>query len=201
MADPTARGMGAWRAGAQGIALGIDRTPNLTSNSTFALASPDPMEPRFLYPKYGALPLSWIIRSMPTEMGAMALVDDIDSPKPSPGKRAIRIEGAWDSQLFQWIRAKPGSLYLATAQLRGLSSSGGDSSLVLTFLSGEGGNLDSKAQSLPKGNTPHWRIAALGNRAPEDTAWVGVGVACTRQVPRDWLEAESVELRTLDSAL
>jgi len=128
---------------------------------------------------------------MATETGKVLLVERISAA----GAKALRIEGGWDTQVFQWRPAKPNSLYVTQAQLRGRSSPGNDSALFLTFLSASGKVVGvPRMQSLPKGETPAWRTAVLADAAPKDAAWVGIGVGSSRQVKDDWFEIGSFSL-------
>ena len=190
-AGPAAERWPSWSALAAGLAGSLEEAPNLATNSSFAdIGSPAPW-PHFLYPQFGDVPDRWILRAMPTEGGRVALVDAAGRGSG----RAIRIEAAWDTQLYQWVAAQAAFTYLATARLRGFSSPGADAGLILTFLSSAGGVLASTAQTLPKGNTRSWRVAALGGLAPPGAAWVGLGVSAERQQSGDWLEAEGIEVR------
>ncbi len=189
-----------WRSLAQGLGGGLAAAANIAVNSSFAEVSPDGQQPRYLFPLYGALPVKWTSKAMATEHGRAGLVAETDGANVSVGpapRKAFRIEGAWDTQLYQWAPAKPGATYLASARVRGRSSAGADESLVLTFLAVAGQLAGASVQSLPKGDTPRWRLSALGGRAPEGAAWVGVGVASARQAAGDWLEADSIELRAM----
>lgn len=188
--------LSSWRAMAEGLASGLRFAPNLTINSNFMEVAAETQEPHFLFPGNGALPAGWIFRAVPTENGRAALAGETGTGDAALHRRSVRIAGAWDSQLFQWIPAKAGSIYLATARVRGRSSPGGDATLFLTFLSRGGDVLAACSQSLPKGDTPDWRIAALCDRAPKQVDWVGVGIGCARQTLGDWMEADSVELRS-----
>lgn len=185
-----------WRAVADGLASGLAAAPNLTANSSFMETAANGQEPSYLYPRFGALPAGWTLKAMPTENGRAALAEETRSGGAGSRRRSIRIEGAWDTQVYQWLPTKPGFVYLATARLKGRSSPGCDAALFLTFLSGGGDVLASWMQSLPKGDAPSWHTGALGDRAPAQAAWVGVGVGCSRQTAGDWMEADSVELRS-----
>jgi len=165
--------------------------PELAVNGTFVRSMGNIQEPRFLYPHSGLLPEGWVVQSMPTEKGKVSLVE---SPLTA-GPRVLRIEGAWDTQVYQWLPAKPGFVYVARAQLRGYSSPGNDSALFLTFLSAAGKVVGVyRMQSLPKDETVKWRTATLVDAVPEGAAWVGIGVGSSRQGQGDWLEVSSVSL-------
>ena len=195
-AGPEAVRQSPWRAVADGVAAGLVAAPNLAANSSFMETAAGAQEPRFLYPRFGALPAKWTVRAMPTENGRATLVEETGPGTAGSLRRSIRIEGAWDTQVYQWLPAKPGLAYIATARLKGHSSPGGDAALLLTILSGRGDVLASWMQSLPKGDTPSWRTESLGDHAPSQAAWVGVGIGCSRQAADDWMEADSVELRS-----
>ncbi len=166
--------------------------PNLVANSLFATVAQEAQEPRFLYPRFGMLPARWKITAMPTETGKMELLE-ADSIN---GQRTLRIEGAWDTQVFQWIPAEPDCVYVATAKIRGTSALGNDSALYLTFLDQAGKLVGPvRMQAMPKGTTSDWRGLALADRAPDEAAWVGIGIGSTRQQPGDALEVATVELR------
>ena len=166
---------------------------NLTQNPFFADRAQRGPEPEFLYPRGGVWPAGWEVKAMPTETGRVGRVAN------GPTARALRIEGGWDTQVFQWLPAVPGRLYAATAQLRGNSGPGNDAGLFLTFLTKERAVTGThRMQSLPKGLTTGWRDQALAEVAPADAAWVGVGLGASRQSTGDWLEAASVELRGVD---
>jgi hypothetical protein len=165
--------------------------PNLAANGSFELES-GPMEPEFLFPRFGAMPLAWRCQAMPTELGRVAVVET----DAHAGARALRVEGAWDTEVFRWIPALPGRTYLLTGWLRGRVSTGNTSALVLSFLDADNKPVgEHRLQSLPAGSTDNWLEIVLADRAPADAAWVGFGVSASRQTGADWLEADDVQLR------
>ena len=183
----------AWRMLAEVLARGrSEAAPNLVGNISFTAALEEGQEPRFLFPRFGGLPAEWELRAMPTETGKVALLDT----REAAHRRVLRIEGAWDTQLYQWFPVQPGRVYLATAQFRGQSTPGGESALFLKFrtATGEPAGVFGM-QALPKGVTAGWRSTVLADVAPADAAWVGVGVVSTRQNAGDWLEVGGVKLR------
>jgi len=188
---PGAAGEAHWALLAESLAAGdLAAARNQTRNPGFLATTPSGQEPEFLFPRSGALPAEWEVRAAPTEKGSVALSE------AGPAGRTLRIEGAWDTQVFQWLVAAPGRAYVATAQLRGRSGSGGDAALFLTFLSAAGEVVGThRMQSLPKGLTAQWRTAVLADRAPENAAWIGVGFGASRQTAGDWLEVRAAELR------
>lgn len=166
--------------------------PNLAANGSFELEGA-PMRPEFLFPRYGALPLAWRCQAMPTERGRVAVVET----DAHAGSRALRVEGAWDTEVFRWIPALPGRIYVLTGWLRGRVSPGNTSSLVLSFLDADNKPVgEHRLQALPAGETDNWRELAIAEHAPADAAWIGFGVSAARQVGGDHLEADDVQLRS-----
>jgi hypothetical protein len=182
-----------WNMLADALATGaLPTAPNLAANGSFAESAGEFLEPRYLYPNFCRPPARWELRAMPTENGRIELVD----AGAGQAQRALRIEGSWDTQLYQWIPVEPDCLYVATVRLRGDSSPGNDSALFLTFLDATGRLVGGPhMQSAPKGLTSGWRVAALAGQAPEAAAWVGIGIGSSRQNRGDWLEVTQVELR------
>jgi hypothetical protein len=167
---------------------------DLVQNGVFRAAAEQPQQPAFLFPRSGALPEKWEVHATPTETGRVALVGEAAT-------RALRVEGGWDTQVFQWHAADPGKVYAASARLRGHSSPGNDAALFLTFLNAEGRVTGRhRMQALPKGESPGFTTFFLADTAPADAAWVGVGVGASRQVAADWLEAQHIGLRAFSLA-
>jgi Domain of unknown function (DUF4838) len=182
-----------WHALAELLAMKrLAGAPNLIVNSSFIKTETEPLEPRFLYPGFGSRPAKWRLKATPTENGKVGMVTTGASGDP----HAVRIEGAWDTQLYQWIPVEPGCTYVATANFRGKSSPGNDAGLFLTFLNSSGVVMGTPImQSMPKASSSDWRTAVLVGRSVAGAAWVGIGVGSSRQSPNDWLEAARVELR------
>jgi hypothetical protein len=185
-----------WAALAELFASGsAAKAEGLALNPMFAESAQTGQEPVFLYPRSGALPADWIVDAMPTETGEVFLKDG------GTATRILRIEGAWDTQVFQWHRVGPGHVFVATASLRGNCAPGSDAGLFLTFLTQDGRIAGThRMQTLPKGSTPDWRSLALADVAPENAAWVGLGIGASRQVAGDWLEVRAVQLRSAGEA-
>jgi hypothetical protein len=170
--------------------------PNLAANGSFELEG-DPMRPEFLFPLYGALPQAWRCQAMPTERGRVAVVET----DARSGARALRVEGAWDTEVFRWIPALPGRIYILTGWLRGRVSPGNTSALVLSFLDADNRPIgEHQLQSLAACRTDNWTELVLAGRAPEGAAWVGFGVSVARQVGSDFVEADDVQLRSVNPA-
>jgi hypothetical protein len=169
----------------------LEAAPEILRNGTFAELTPERHMPEFLFPRSGHIPAHWQVNAVASERGMIA------SPSPA-GKNSLRIEGAWDTQVFQWLPAEPRMIYRVQARLRGESSPGNDAGIFLTFLSEEGRVVGThRMLTLPKGATAEWRRMLVIDQAPADAAWVGVGIGASRQQPGDWLEIESVELRAV----
>lgn len=170
----------------------LQQALSLMVNGAFRQIGRAGIDPQFLHPRSGPLPADWQVNAMPTEAGRVILTET----KPVDGTRAIRVEGAWDTQVFQWRPARSGQVYLAKAELRGQSSPGNDSALYMSFLDAVGKSVGTlQMQALPKGVTGGWWLAVLAQQAPAGAQWVGVSVGVSRQVAGDWCEARELELR------
>jgi len=172
-------------------------TPNLAANGSFELEG-EPMRPEFLFPHYGVLPVAWRCQAMPTQTGRVAIIET----NAHDGGKILRIEGAWDTEVFRWIPAQAGKIYVLNGWLRGRSSPGNTSALVMSFIDADNKPVgEYRMQSLPTGRTDGWRELALGDRAPAGTAWIGFGVSVARQVGDDFVEADDLELRCIDRSI
>jgi len=193
-ASPQVQAVSEWAILADAMAgRRLEAAGNVVRNPGLERLAATGMMPEFLHPRGGPLPEEWEVRAMPTEHGGVARV------VADGGLFALRVEGAWDTQAFQWHPAVPRRIYVATVEMRGATSPGGDAGLFLTFLTADGRVAGThRMQTLSKGTTPQWRTLALADLAPLDAAWVGVGVGASRQVAGDWLEATGLNLREMD---
>jgi hypothetical protein len=183
-----------WRALAEALADNrVATAPNLTRHADLRAASARRLEPEFLFSRCGELPEGWEVRAVPTENGRVALA----APTTVRPGRNLRVEGAWDTQVYQWLPVEAGRFCIARAQAAGRRSPGNDSGLFLTFLTRDGKLTGThRMQSLPDGETAPPTELLLADWAPADAAWVGVGVGASRQADGDWFEATDVELRS-----
>ena len=188
---------GPWSSVARAMADGrLSRSVNLARNSAFTSVARHRQEPGFLFPGSGELPADWVVHAMPTERQRTALCAAADGA----ATRALRIEGAWDTQIYQWLPAVPGQAYVARIRGRGRSSPGGDAGLFLSFLTAEGKPVGThRMQTLPKGEHRVPLELVLADVAPAEAAWVGFGCGVSRQVAGDWFEAEGPELREVST--
>lgn len=169
--------------------------PELLRNGSLAEAAGVRQEPGFLFPAWGELPAGWQVSAVATERGRTALLPG----EPGVSGRGVRIEGAWDTQVFQWQRADAGNVYLARATMRGWVSPGSDAGLFFTFLAEDGKVVGThRMQTLPKWTETGWVETVLADRAPEGTAWIGLGFGASRQGAKDWLEVRGCSLRAAE---
>ncbi len=174
----------------------LEKPKNQLENGDFSRVATARQEPAFLYPRWGELPAGWTVRGIATETGRVALVKGEVGRGPLGPRlgRALRIEGAWETQVSTMVAATPGRLQVLSARMRGRSSPGGDAALFLVFVTADGRITgEYRTQTLPKGENA-WRTQLLAATAPADAAWVSVGVTALRQSAGDWLEAAEVEL-------
>jgi hypothetical protein len=195
-AGPRVQEVSEWAILADAIAgRRLDSAGNVVRNPSLEQLAATGLKPEFLHPRSSPVPADWEVRAMPTEHGRVARVET------DGGFFALRMEGAWDTQAFQWHPAVPRRIYVATVETRGATSPGGDAGLFLTFLTADGRVTGThRMQTLPKGTTSQWRTLALADLAPSDAAWVGIGVGASRQVGGDWLEAAALDLREMDTS-
>lgn len=191
--SPVAIEVPRWTRFARELAAGhLSGATNLARNGGFETAATVEQEPKFLFPRSGELPAEWEVRAVATETQRVALLPT-DGRRP---RRNLRIEGAWDTQVFQWNAATPGRFYVATTRARAVSSNGSDAGLFLTFLDAEGKVVgEHRVQTLAHTTAAQWTNLVLVDFAPERAAWVGLGIAASRQARDDWFEAGGLELR------
>lgn len=197
-ADPQCRHLDDYPGGSaiiEGARLLRDRdAPSLAANGSFEIEG-EPMQPEFLFPRHGLLPVAWRCQAMPTESGRVAVVET----DAHAGGRVVRVEGAWDTEVFRWIPAQPGRIHVLNGWLRGRTSPGGTAALVLSYLDADNKPVgEYRMQSLPAGTTEAWTEFVLADRAPGAAAWVGLGVTAARQQAGDWLEADDLQLRSVN---
>ncbi len=162
------------------------------ANGWFGEAAPGGLQPSFLHPRSGDIPAGWEVRAAPTEQGRVALGSRV------LGRRILRVEGAWDTQVTQAQPVQPGELCVAEVQMRGRSSPGNDAALTLAFVDAAGKLVgEYRTTMLPKGESA-WRRLTLADTAPATARYVVVGVAATRQFGGDWLEAAEATLRVAE---
>ncbi|HQF39925.1 MAG TPA: DUF4838 domain-containing protein [Opitutaceae bacterium] len=166
--------------------------PERLANGWFGDAAPGGLQPDFLHPRSGDIPAGWEVRAAPTEQGRVALGSRI------LGRRILRVEGAWDTQVTQAQPVQPGELCVAEVQMRGRSSPGNDAALTLAFVDAAGKLVgEYRATMLPKGEST-WRRMTLADTAPATARYVVVGLVATRQFDGDWLEAAEATLRVAE---
>ena len=133
------------------------------------------------------LPAGWTSSCEP----AQAQTVEFTAAAAHSGAVGLRVVGATDAALFQWVAAVPGTIYDATVFVRGRVAPG--DSVVLTF-----GWLDAsqrpvggyKLARLPEGEWDGWVRLRQGGVAPAGTRWVGIGVRVQHQVAGDWVDLD-----------
>lgn len=143
------------------------------------------------------LPAPWRARNQPTRTSQMIL-----RRESQPGENAansapvLRFSGAEGATVYQWVRAKPGALYLASVEMRGLVSSGDAVTLAVGWLDEKERRIGKVvSMRLPDGSWPEWVDLCQGARAPTDAAWVGITMTVMHQVGADWAEGRRFSLR------
>ncbi len=177
------------------VAYGKNRLAGATerlANGWFGEAAPGGLHPGFLHPRSGDIPAAWAVRAAPTEQGRVTLGARV------LGRRILRVEGAWDTQVTQAQPVQPGQLFVAEVQMRGRSSPGNDAALTLAFVDAAGRLVgEYRTTMLPKGENA-WRQLTLADTALAEARYVVVGLVATRQFDGDWLEAAEATLRVAE---
>ena len=144
-----------------------------------------------------ALPGAWQSKVEPTRTHS----GEVTAAAARSGMAGLRISGAVNTTIFQWLPAKPDQVYVASVHTRGQVTSSNAVFLTFGWLDSQGRNLGKPtAARLPDGSWPDWVQLQQGARAPAGTAWVGVGVHLQNQMRGDWAEFDDFSLREVSSA-
>jgi hypothetical protein len=167
------------------------RATPLVYNGDFSIGGVE-HRPRFLFPLSGELPGGWEVMAAATEKGRVALGTGED------GRRVLRIEGAWDTEIRQGYATANGRLYVAEALVRGRSSIGNDTGICLQFMDSTGAVVGTRrAVHLPKGDND-WRRLVLADVAPVGAKYVAFSFVAARQFGGDWSEISAVQIREVE---
>jgi hypothetical protein len=127
-------------------------------------------------------------------------VGEVTTAAARNGTAGLRISGAVNTTVFQWLPAKSGQLYVASVRARGHVASSNAVFLTFGWLDAQGRHLGkSMAARLPDGFWPDWVQLQQGGHAPREAAWVGIGVHLQNQMSGDWAEFDDFSLREADS--
>jgi hypothetical protein len=142
------------------------------------------------------LPHPWHGQIEPTQSSQVTIEEGSSNTMGQPRGRVLRVSGAEDATVFQWLPAKPGALYLASVRTRGLVSSSDAVALTVGWLDRKQQHIGTVvAMRLPDGSWPDWVSLDQGARAPAGAAWVGIGIRVMHQVKGDWAEFADFSLR------
>jgi hypothetical protein len=138
------------------------------------------------------LPGAWQSKVEPTQ----TQVGEVTTAAARTGAAGVRISGAVNTTVFQWLPATAERLYVASVQARGRVTSSNAVFLTLGWLDAQGRHLGkSMAARLPDGSWPEWVPLQQGARAPHGAAWIGIGVHLQNQMTGDWAEFDDFSLR------
>jgi hypothetical protein len=142
------------------------------------------------------LPGAWQSQIEPTQTH----VGEVTRAAARSGAAGLRISGAVNTTVFQWIPAKSDHLYIASVRARGHVASSNAVFLTFGWLDAQGRHLGkSMAARLPDGFWPDWIQLQQGGLAPPGAAWVGIGVHLQNQMSGDWAEFDDFSLSEADS--
>ncbi len=139
-----------------------------------------------------ALPGAWQSKVEPTQTHEGA----VTTAAARTGAAGLRISGAVNTTVFQWLPATTDRLYVASVRARGQVTSSNAVFLTVGWLDAQGRHLGkSLAARLPDGAWPDWVLLQQGARAPTGAAWVGIGVHLQNQMLGDWAAFDDFSLR------
>ena len=143
------------------------------------------------------LPGAWQSKVEPTQTH----VGEVTTAAARTSAAGLRISGAVNTTVFQWLPATADRLYVASVQARGHVTSSNAVFLTFGWLDAQGRHLGkSIAARLPDGSWPDWVQLQQGARAPKGAAWVGIGVHLQNQMTGDWAEFDDFSLREVAAA-
>ncbi len=138
------------------------------------------------------LPAPWHSQVEPTEHHVGVVV----ATAAHSGEQGLRISGAENTTVFQWLPAVAGQLYVAGVNARGAVSPGNIVTLTLGWLDAKQAHIGSVvAANLPAGLSSDWAKLRQGAYAPANAAWVGIGIRVQHQTGDDWAEFDDFSLR------
>ena len=138
------------------------------------------------------LPGAWQSKVEPTQ----TQVGEVTPAAARTGAAGLRISGAVNTTVFQWLPATADRLYVASVQARGHVTSSNAVFMTFGWLDAQGRHLGkSMAARLPDGAWPEWVLLQQGAWAPHGAAWIGIGVHLQNQMSGDWAEFDDFSLR------
>jgi len=141
-----------------------------------------------------ALPADWVSRAEPSENFTAVLM----AAAARTGRQGLRIRGAEDAALYQWVPAVPGAVYRARVAVRGQVSAWTKVQVTLGWLDAAQQHLGGAlTMRVPTGSWSEWveptRIAV----APSGARWVGIGLRVQHQPGDDWLDVDDLKLEMI----
>lgn len=194
-----ARRLSQWRSVAEtGVADGAMLARALESGTAVerladgGLEGPRNIEKRIAGLPYGiGLPGGWQSGVEPTQAHAA----EVTAAAARTGDVGLRVVGAVNTSVYQWLPAKPGHLYVASVRVRGQAGPSDIVNLTFGWADAQGRRVGSPmASRLPEGRWPDWVHLQRGGQAPENSAWVGIGVQLMNQIKGDWAEFDDFSL-------
>jgi len=142
--------------------------------------------------EYGiASPAEWCSHVEPAQFHEATIVG-------SGEDRALRIKGAKDSEVLQWVACPAAELQLAEMVVRGRVSPSCAVYLSFAWMDAQQRHLEIKRVRLPDGEWPDWVTLRHLGTPPSGAAWVGIGLRIQNQLPGDWVEVHRFSLRNFE---
>ena len=137
------------------------------------------------------LPAPWQSLIEPTQHHAAS----VSSAAAHRGGRGLRISGAENTVLHQWVPIQPGRIYVASVWTRALVSSSTVVTLELGWLDAQQRHVGTSVVArIPEGEWPNWIQLVQGVKAPPEAKWAGIGIRVQHQMGADWAEFDDFSL-------
>lgn len=137
------------------------------------------------------LPGAWHSKVEPTQTH----VGELTKSAAHSGEAGLRIAGAVNTSVYQWLPAKAGHLYVASVRARGHVGPSDMAFLTFSWADAQGRRIGPSAGvRLPDGEWPDWVQLRYGGRAPKNATWVGIGIQVQNQLTGDWAEFDDFSM-------
>jgi hypothetical protein len=133
----------------------------------------------------------WDSRVEPAENAVAA----VTAAAARTGSGGLRLANHKYASVFAWSPMPQARGFEVAAYLRGRLSSSARVMLTVSWLDASQKIIDSRRVRFIPTSTTAWTRLRVGQTAPADAAWVGVGISVAYQLPGDWVDVDDVSLR------
>ena len=133
----------------------------------------------------------WDSRVEPAENAVAAVIP----AAARTGSGGLRLANHKYASVFAWSPRQQARGFEVAAYLRGQLSSSARVMLTISWLDAAQNIIGSRRVRFIPASTTDWTRLRVGQSAPADAAWVGVGISVAYQLPGDWVDVDDVSLR------